>query len=83
MSMDLSEIQERIKTFLSEEFEVEEANIKPTAELKKDLGIDSLEVVDIVVEVEKVFGVKIKSEDFKVVKTFGDLCEFIERKVND
>ncbi len=83
MNMDLSEIQEKIKAFLTEEFEVEEASIKPTAQLKKDLGIDSLEVVDIVVEVEKEFGVKIKSEDFKEVKTFGDLCEFIERKVND
>ncbi|MCR5003191.1 MAG: acyl carrier protein [Bacteroidales bacterium] len=81
--MDLSEIQEKIKTFLVEEFEVEENKVKPAADLKKDLGIDSLEVVDVVVEVDRVFGVKLKSEDFKVVRTFGDLCEFIERNIND
>ncbi|MDY6348064.1 MAG: acyl carrier protein, partial [Bacteroidales bacterium] len=49
--------------------------------LKEDLGIDSLDFVDIVVIVEKTFGFKIKPEDMKEVKTFSQFCEYIASNV--
>ena len=45
------------------------------------MGIDSLEVVDIAVLVEQQFGVKIKIEDFREHRTFGDFCDFIYSKL--
>ena len=58
--MERKEIEEKVKAFLIEDLEIEEENIAPEAKLKDDLGIDSLDFVDIVVIVEKNFGFKIK-----------------------
>ena len=51
------------------------------ARLKEDLGIDSLEVVDVIVLVEEEFGFKMQREDFKELKTYGEFCQFIAGKV--
>ena len=75
--MTLAEIQEKTKAFLVDELEIDEEKIAPEAKLREDLGIDSLEVVDVVVLVEQEFGLKMKPEDFKVIKTYGDFCDFI------
>ena len=50
--------------------------------LKEDLGIDSLDFVDIVVIVERNFGFKIKPEEMKGVDTYSKFCDYIETKVN-
>ena len=74
-------IEEKIKYFLVEEMEIDSAKILPEARLKEDLGIDSLEVVDTVVFVEREFGLKMKSEDFKDIKTYGQFVDYITEKV--
>lgn len=60
--MNKVEIEEKVKAFLIEELEVDEERIAPEALLKDDIGIDSLDFVDIVVIVERTFGFKIKPE---------------------
>ena len=57
--MTRTEIEEKVRNFLIEDLEIEEENIFPDARLKEDMGIDSLDYVDIVVIVEKNFGFKI------------------------
>lgn len=79
--MERKEIEEKVKEFLVEDLEIEEESIKPEATLKGDLGIDSLDFVDIVVIVEKKFGFKIKPEEMAGVKTLDDFCNYIESKV--
>jgi acyl carrier protein len=69
-----------VREFLIEDLEIDEGVIKPEALLKEDLGIDSLDYVDIVVIVEKKFGFKIKPEEMATVKTFSDFCDYIEKK---
>jgi acyl carrier protein len=81
--MERSEIEEKVKTFLIEDLEVEEGKITPEANLKEDLGIDSLDFVDIVVIVEKTFGFKIKPEEMTGVTTLSQFCDYIERKVGN
>lgn len=76
--MLLAEIAEKVKVFLVEDLEIDEAKIKDDARLKEDIGIDSLDFVDIVVLVEKNFGVKIKPEEMKNVKTFAQFCEYLQ-----
>ena len=75
--MKREEIELKVKNFLIEEIEVDEAAIKSDALLKEDLGIDSLDFVDI----EKTFGIKIKPEEMAGVKTFEQFCDYIENKV--
>jgi len=75
------EIEEIVKKFLMEDIEVDEEIITPDAHLKDDLGIDSLDFVDIVVIVERNFGFKINSEEMQGVATLRQFCDYIESKV--
>ena len=78
--MDRQEIEAKVREFLIEDLEIDEEKIKPEARLKEDIGIDSLDFVDIVVIVEKKFGFKFKTEVMTNVKTFNDFCDYIEKK---
>lgn len=80
--MERTEIEEKVREFLIDDLEVEEDKIAPEALLKDDLGIDSLDFVDIVVIVEKNFGFKIQPEEMGGVKTLKDFCDYIDSKVN-
>ena len=79
--MSIEEIKEKVTTFLVEELEIEESKIQDQARLKEDLGIDSLEVVDVVVLVEEEFGFKMKPEDFKQIQTLDQFFQFIQEKL--
>ena len=79
--MTRTEIEEKVREFLIDDLEIEEEKIAPGALLKDDLGIDSLDFVDIVVIVEKKFGFKIKPEEMAEVKTLTQFCDYIEQKV--
>ena len=80
--MNRREIEEKVNAFLIEELEVEEEKLVPEALLKEQLGIDSLDFVDIVVIVEKLFGFKIKPEEMKNVKTLSQFYDYIASKVS-
>ena len=81
--MSRQEIEEKVREFLIEDLEVEEENIHPDALLKDDLGIDSLDFVDIVVIIERKFGFKIKPEEMAGVNTLQKFCDYIESKVGN
>jgi acyl carrier protein len=80
--MTKEEIIKTTNDFLVEEIEVNPQSINDNASLKDDLGIDSLDFVDIVVIVEKHFGFKIKPEEMADVKTLADFYNYIDKKVN-
>lgn len=80
--MERKEIESKVKAFLIDDLEVDEGKIFPEAKLKDDVGIDSLDFVDIVVIVEKNFGFKIKPEEMAGVVTLDDFYAYIEGKVN-
>ena len=80
--MNRSEIVEKVNNFLVEEIEIDEVLLKPEASLKEDLGIDSLDFVDIVVIVERNFGCNIKAEEMKDVKTLEAFYDYIATKVD-
>lgn len=80
--MNRKEIEDKVRDFLLEDLEVDEEKIYPDAKLKDDVGIDSLDFVDIVVIVEKNFGFKIKPEEMAGVVTLNDFYNYIEGKVN-
>jgi acyl carrier protein len=67
---------------LIDEIEIDSDQITPEAELKKDLGIDSLDFVDLFVIIENNFGFKLKAEEMSDVKTLQDFYNYIIRRVN-
>ncbi|MCR4559060.1 MAG: acyl carrier protein [Bacteroidales bacterium] len=79
--MTRTEIDGTVKKFLVEELEIDADKIKMEAKLKDDMGIDSLDFVDIVVIVDKKFGFKIKPEELSGIITLNDFCSFIEKKL--
>jgi len=80
--MERKEIDQKVKDFLVSEFEIDEAVIKPEARLREDIGIDSLDFVDIIVIVDREFGFRIVPEELKGVVTLEDFCKYIDSKVN-
>lgn len=73
------EILERIRQTLVELFELEPSRIKPEARLYEDLEIDSIDVVDLMDEVQKHTGRKVTPEDFRSVRTVSDLAAVVQR----
>lgn len=79
--MTRTEIEEKVKAFLIDDLEIEEENIFPEAKLKEDMGIDSLDYVDIVVIVEKNFGFKLNPQRMAEVKTLAQFYDYIESEI--
>ena len=73
------EVLERIRKTLSEEFECDAAKIVPEARFYEDLDLDSIDAVDLIVRLRKEVDFEIKSEDFKAIRTVGDLLDVLER----
>jgi acyl carrier protein len=66
---------------LVEELSVNEADVTPEAELVNDLGINSLELADLVLHCEEKFGIEISDEDVREFLTVGDVVSYLEKVV--
>lgn len=80
--MTREELINKVNEVLSEEFEADVADMQPDASLIGVLDLDSLDMVDVVVLVEKNFGYVMKKEDFVSVKTFADFYDFLCNKLD-
>lgn len=79
--MNEQEIQDKVKKIFIEEFELEESKLTIDANIFENLGLDSLDVVDLIVALEKSFGVKINSrESLQQIRTIGDIYIFIAKE---
>ena len=81
--MSREEVVKIVDNFLIEDIEVEPGKISETASLKDDIGVDSLDFVDIVVIVERNFGFKINPEEMAGISTLGQFYDYIASKVSD
>ncbi|MBE6626033.1 MAG: acyl carrier protein [Ruminococcaceae bacterium] len=68
---------EKIKTLLVEELSVDEAAINPDAELVNDLGINSLELADLVLQCEERFDIEISDDEIHKFVTVGDVANYL------
>ncbi len=71
------EIHARLKEVLVELFEIDPAKITPEAHLYQDLGIDSIDAIDLLLRLKELTGKKIQPETFKHVRTVADVTEAI------
>ena len=73
------EIIAHVNSLLAEEFEIEESEFAPDANLKETLGLDSINMVDLIALVQYHYKVTIPVEDLKLIQTFTDLYDYIEQ----
>ena len=79
--MEKEQIIKKMNAILADEFEVEEEIITPEAPIKETLHLDSLSLVDMIGLVEEEFGVTIKTEYVKTIKTFDDLYNYVANHI--
>ena len=73
----MSEIADRVKTIIVDKLGVDESQVTPAAAFTTDLGADSLDTVDLIMEFEKEFGIKIPDEEAEKISTVGDAVNYI------
>ena len=76
--MEKEEIEEKVRAFFIDDLEIEEEKIFPDSRLKEDMGIDSLDYVDIVAAVLSTFGVRLNLENMKEVKTLSQFIDYLD-----
>lgn len=80
--MTLQEVTEKTNKVFEDDFEIAPERLVPEANIFTDLGLDSLDIVDLVVALQKSFGVSIRDEEgVRNIRTLNDIYEFIMTKV--
>ena len=75
--MTKNELFERIATILHDSFEIEPARITPEARLYDDLDIDSIDAVDLIVQLKPMLGGNLRPEAFKAVRSVQDVVDTV------
>ena len=78
----MQDIQKKITTILTDKIGISESEITPDASFVKDLGIDSLDYAELVMEFEQTFDIKIPDEDAEKMQTIGEAVKYIHSKLN-
>ena len=73
-------VEEKVKQIIVEQLQVDEAEVTPGASFQEDLGADSLDVVELVMQFEEAFDIEIPDEDAEKIATVGDAVAYIESK---
>ena len=79
----MSEIGSRVKAIIVEKLGVDETEVTPEASFTNDLGADSLDTVELIMEFEKEFNIAIPDDQAETIGTVGDAIEYIEANVKN
>ena len=74
----MSEVAERVKAIIVDKISVEETEVTNEASFTNDLGADSLDTVELIMEFEKEFGISIPDDQAEKITTVGDAIAYIE-----
>lgn len=78
----MSEIASRVKAIIADRLNVDENEVTENAEFTKDLGADSLDTVELIMEFEKEFGITIPDDKAEGITTVKDAIDYIEAAKN-
>ncbi|WP_028534763.1 acyl carrier protein [Paludibacterium yongneupense] len=76
--MNRDRILEELRTILHDTFEIDPAEVTPEANLFTDLELDSIDAVDLAIRLQKLTGKRIKPDEFKTVRTVGDVIKSVQ-----
>jgi acyl carrier protein len=76
---EMAAVEEKVKQIIVEQLQVDEAEVTPGASFQEDLGADSLDVVELVMQFEEAFDIQIPDEDAEKIKTVKDAVDYIEK----
>ncbi|MCA2959821.1 MAG: acyl carrier protein [Silvanigrellales bacterium] len=79
--MDSKTVEAKVIKIVAEKLNVEEKNVSAASRFQEDLGADSLDIVELLMEIEEEFGVSISDEESEKLKTVGDAVKFIGSKL--
>ncbi len=74
----MSEIASKVQKIIVDKLGVEKSEVTPTASFTNDLGADSLDTVELIMEFEKEFGISIPDDQAEKIQTVGDAISYIE-----
>lgn len=74
----MSEIESKVKAIIVDKPGVDEADVKPEASFTNDLGADSLDTVELIMEFEKEFGISIPDDKAETIQTVQDAINYIQ-----
>ena len=77
----MSDIASRVKAIIVEKLGVDESEVTPEASFTNDLGADSLDTVELIMEFEKEFSIGIPDDQAENIATVGDAIKYIEANV--
>ena len=77
----MSEVTDRVKAIIVDKLGVDEGQVTETASFTTDLGADSLDTVDLIMEFEKEFQIQIPDDQAEKISTVGDAVAYIEANV--
>ena len=75
--MDAQEIEKKVKWIVSDKLGIDESEVVPEAKFTNDLGADSLDAVELLMEFEKEFNIRIPDDDAEKFKTVGAVLEYL------
>jgi acyl carrier protein len=78
-TMDDKQILARLRELLADKFEVDPARVTLEADLYHDLDLDSIDAVDLVIKLQEMTGKRISPEEFRSVRTIGDVVVTVDR----
>lgn len=77
----MAEINEKVQAIIAEKLSVDVADVTPEKSFTNDLGADSLDTVELIMEFEKEFGIAIPDDQAEKISTVGDAISYIEKNV--
>ena len=77
----MSDITERVQRIIEEKLGVDASEVKPEATFTNDLGADSLDTVELIMELEKEFNITIPDDQAEKIVTVGDAISYVEANV--